>query len=301
MDQTPQQPLVSIQCLVYNHEPYLRQCLDGFVMQQTDFKFEAIVHDDASTDRSADIIREYAEKYPDIIKPILQKVNQYSKGRGTVTRIINSACNGKYIAVCEGDDYWIDPLKLQKQVDFMEAHPDYSMCFSDAEVLFEGAASRQTLEHFYKLETREYTGIEILNNWTVPTASVLYRNPYFGGEFQPMDTRFIYGDIALFLWVASKGKVWCIDEKMVTYRRNERSVSLIKVPIEKKIDHYTALNEHFGSMYNKVIRKLKMKTYYGYLRSPKYDSKEIVRYVWRKDILYFIPFLIYACYRYFRG
>ena len=90
-----EQPLVSIQCLVYNHEPYLRQCLDAFVMQKTNFKFEAIVHDDVSTDGSAAIIREYAEKYPDIIKPIFETENQYSKHDGSLERIMHDACKGK--------------------------------------------------------------------------------------------------------------------------------------------------------------------------------------------------------------
>ena len=122
-------PLVTIKCLVYNHEPYLRQCLDGFVMQQTTFPFEAIVHDDASTDGSAAIIREYAEKYPDIIKPIYETENQYSKHDGSLRRIMDAAMhpNSKYIATCEGDDYWTDPNKLQLQVDFLESHPDYSL------------------------------------------------------------------------------------------------------------------------------------------------------------------------------
>ena len=116
-------PLVSIRCLVYNHEPYLRQCLDGFVMQQTTFPFEAIVHDDASTDGSAAIIREYVERYPDIIKPIYETENQYSKRDGSLARIMDAAMhpNSKYIALCEGDDYWTDPHKLQLQVDIMEA------------------------------------------------------------------------------------------------------------------------------------------------------------------------------------
>ena len=83
-------PLLAIKCLAYNHEPYIRQCLDGFVMQKTDFPFIAIVHDDASTDKTADIIREYAEKYPDIIKPIFESENQYSKRNGSIRRIINN-------------------------------------------------------------------------------------------------------------------------------------------------------------------------------------------------------------------
>ena len=104
-------PLLAIRCLTYNHEPYIRQCLEGFVMQKTDFSFIAIVHDDASTDNTADIIREYAEKYPDIIKPIYETENQYSKHDGSLGRIMNAAIpeNVKYVAMCEGDDYWIDP------------------------------------------------------------------------------------------------------------------------------------------------------------------------------------------------
>ena len=120
--------LVTIQCLTYNHEPFIRQCLEGFVMQATNFRFEAIVHDDASTDRTAAIIKEYADKYPDIIKPIFEVENQYSKHDGTIGRSIRENTHGKYIAMCEGDDYWTDPYKLQKQVDFLESHPDYVMC-----------------------------------------------------------------------------------------------------------------------------------------------------------------------------
>ena len=127
-------PLVSIRCLVYNHEPFLRQCLDGFVMQQTTFPFEAIIHDDASTDGSAAILREYAEKYPGIIKPIYETENQW--GKGTISKTMNAAIhpNSKYIAVCEGDDYWTDPKKLQLQVDFLESHPDYSFSVHEYKV-----------------------------------------------------------------------------------------------------------------------------------------------------------------------
>ena len=102
----PIAPLVSIRCLVYNHELYLRQCLDGFVMQKTNFPFEAIVHDDASTDGSAAIIREYAEKYPEIIKPMYETENQYSKHDGSLAKAMDAAMHpdSKFIALCEGDD-----------------------------------------------------------------------------------------------------------------------------------------------------------------------------------------------------
>ena len=125
-----QQVKVSIICNVYNHEKYVADALDGFVMQRTNFPFEVLVHDDASTDNSAAIIREYEEKYPHIIKPIYQTVNQYSQ-KIDITRTIQRArAQGQYIAMCEGDDCWTDPLKLQKQYDFMEANPEYTLCAS---------------------------------------------------------------------------------------------------------------------------------------------------------------------------
>ena len=104
-------------------------------MQKTNFKYEIIIHDDASTDGTTEIIKEYAEKYPDLITPIFQTENQYSKGlRGFYARFVFPKAKGKYIALCDGDDYWADSLKLQKQVDFLETHHDYAICSHDFKV-----------------------------------------------------------------------------------------------------------------------------------------------------------------------
>lgn len=123
-----QEILVSVYCLAYNHGKYIRSALDGFVSQKTNFRYEVIVHDDASTDDTATIIREYANKYPEIIKPIFQKENQYSKGIKIGNSFIFPIIKGKYVACCEGDDYWCDENKLQRQVDFLEGHLDYVAC-----------------------------------------------------------------------------------------------------------------------------------------------------------------------------
>ena len=119
---------VSVICNAFNHGRYIRDALNGFVMQKTDFKFEVLVHDDASTDNTADIIREFEEKYPDIIKPIYQTENQYSKDVWITDVYQVRRSKGKYLALCEGDDYWTDPDKLQKQYDALESHPEIDMC-----------------------------------------------------------------------------------------------------------------------------------------------------------------------------
>lgn len=121
--------LVSVLCTAFNHEPYIRDALEGFVNQKTDFAFEVLVNDDASTDATAAIIREYEEKYPQIIRPFYQTENQFAKGIGYIyENIFYPNARGKYLAFCEGDDYWTDAGKLQLQVDFLESHPDYTAC-----------------------------------------------------------------------------------------------------------------------------------------------------------------------------
>lgn len=119
---------VSVICNAYNHGKYIRDALNGFVMQKTDFRYEVLVHDDASTDNTAEIIREFEAKYPDIIKPIYQKENQYSKDVWITDVYQIRRSSGKYLAICEGDDYWTDPCKLQKQYDALESHPDVDIC-----------------------------------------------------------------------------------------------------------------------------------------------------------------------------
>ena len=122
--------VVSISCITYNHAPFIRQCLDGFMMQKTDFAFEVLIHDDASTDGTTEIIKEYEARYPDVIKPIYEEENQWVKGRRGSAVFNFPRARGKYIALCEGDDYWTDPLKLQKQVDFLDANEEYGLSFT---------------------------------------------------------------------------------------------------------------------------------------------------------------------------
>ncbi len=216
--------MVSIWCTCYNHEPYIRQCLDGFVMQETDFKFEVLIHDDASTDNSAAIIREYEQKYPDIIKPIYQTENQYSKGLSIGKAFLWPATKGKYIALCEGDDYWIDPLKLQKQVDFLEAHPEYSICCSNTWRLRHNTGEKWC--RFYK--NNEITLCELLYERNrIPTHTVLMRAELLREyhKISPSFPKWPMGDLPMWIWMASKGKIYRFLEQTGVYRILEVSAS----------------------------------------------------------------------------
>lgn len=207
---------VSVICITYNHERYIDKCLAGIVMQQTDFKYEVIVYDDASPDKTADIVKEYAEKYPELIKPFYQKNNTVSRGYNKYHDIYRLS-KGEYFAICEGDDFWTDPLKLQKQFDFMEAHPDYSLCGTAA--YFANEDSSFMPEMFSRPGgSREIPVEEIIDDWCMATASLFYRKnkrvvdiPYVG------DCR--NGDFATAVYLALNGRVYYIDEPTCAYRK----------------------------------------------------------------------------------
>ena len=223
-------PLVSIWCLVYNHEPYLRQCLDGFVMQRTSFPFEAIVHEDASTDGSAAIIREYAEKYPDIIKPIYETENQYFVP-GSLRRIMVESIHpgSKYIAVCEGDDYWTDPNKLQMQVDALESHPECTIAFCKVGTI---SKDNEPLGGTYPSENSQIpVGVLTLDDfmkeeyyysrWTFHTSSFFYRKSCLPLHYQLRTTlykNFPYGDQPLILSCLFQGNGYYIPTVTGVYR-----------------------------------------------------------------------------------
>lgn len=216
-------PLVTIRCITYNHEPYIRQCLEGFVMQKTTFPFEAIVHDDASTDGTAAIIREYAEKYPNIIKPIYETENQYSKHDGSLSRIMNAHIRGKYVAMCEGDDYWIDPLKLQKQVDFLEGHPEYGLCYTKVQIFYQ--KKRKFGDEW---GGNAITFTELLINNTIPTLTCVIRRSLlqnYTDDIKPTSRGWKMGDYPLWLYIASKTKIKYLPFTSGCYRILDNSVS----------------------------------------------------------------------------
>ena len=211
-------PLVSICCITYNQVSYVRDALEGFLKQKTDFPFEVLIHDDASTDGTAEIITEYAQRYPDHIKPILQSVNQYSIGNIGVSGLFNfPRAKGKYIAMCEGDDYWTDEHKLQMQTDYMEEHPDCSLCFHSARIeLVQKAVTEQQMRPYGA--DCVVTPAEIIGKKSgYAMASMLFRTEMVENLPDYYKNAPI-SDIPLQLMAAAKGYGYYIDRPMCVYR-----------------------------------------------------------------------------------
>ncbi len=213
---------VSILCLCYNHENYIRKCLDGFVMQECDFEYEVLIHDDASTDNSASIIREYEQKYPNIIKPIYQTKNQLSQGIAVFYKHMYPVAKGEYIAYCEGDDFWTSKDKLQKQVDFLETHPDFSACVHRYDTVnkigeltnvktfgYYETEGIYTLKDFEKNELPSQLATLVCRNLFCKTGKE-YPKEFFQARMQ--------GDVKLFLYLLAHGDIYRMKEKFSCYR-----------------------------------------------------------------------------------
>lgn len=215
-----QLPLVSILCLSYNHEAYLYKCLEGFVMQKCTFPFEVIIHDDASTDKSQNIIREYTKNHPNIFHPIYQTENQFSQHIPIVTRYMIPIAKGKYLAFCEGDDYWTDPFKLQKQFSFLEAHLDYSICIHGCQLYDEGKGMYINDQSYIKIPQTLTISDLLYNPFMIASSTLFYRKNAVAEEKRTRmgESVNVNGDtITLFLY-AEHGKIGFIPEIMSVYR-----------------------------------------------------------------------------------
>ena len=255
--------MVSVVCTTYNHEKYIRQCLDGFVAQNTSFLFEILIHDDASTDKTADIIREYEIKYPGLFRTIYQKENQYSKHINILARYIFPYVRGKYVAYCEGDDYWCDPFKLQKQYDYMEEHPDCSLCVHNTRVINEdGSFSNSWLN--YTLHDLDYSIDDIIRSRGsgFHTSSFFYRSLYL-----ELPNQFFIegvGDYNRAIYLSSKGNVHYICETMSCYRigstnswtvRTHRNIDQLRSFYSSMIHGLIRIGEELGEEHDKAIKE----------------------------------------------
>ena len=272
---------ICIECITFNHVSYIEDAMNGFCMQETNFPFVAIIIDDASSDGEPEVIKQYLHEHFDLEnKDIVRneetddylltfarhktnhncffavfflKYNHWGKKNKEpyYKEYLNST---KYVSLCEGDDYWTDPNKLQLQVDFLESHPDYSMCFHDVNIKAE--KGREWYDVFGKLEGRDYTGIENMVTWSVPTCSMVMRKEVY--ETRPLNPKFTMGDNVLVLTSSRLGKIRCIPKKMGIYRLTPTSWiggQSDKVQRYKYISHYLGLIEEFEecrctAMYN---------------------------------------------------
>lgn len=266
-------PLVVIQCFTYNQESFISYALDGFVMQKTDFTFVAIVHDDASTDNTTQIVREYAEKYPDIILPIFEHKNQYSKGDGSHNKIMNAACiatGAKYIAMCEGDDYWIDPLKLQKQVDFLETHPDYGLVHTNFKIYHQNSGEVESNGSKIYHIVNGYVFESLLKGCFIRTATVMSRAELML-NIENINNNMFSGDIFYFLEIARHSKFYFFEEETTIYRHLNNSASHIPDHNKRLIMYKSleALDNYYISNYNVdkgIVDYVRKKWFVTYLK-----------------------------------
>lgn len=293
-----EQPMVTVWCLTYNQKDFIRDALNGFIMQETNFSYEVIVHDDASTDGTTDIIKEYANNYPDIIKPVVEKENQWKKGglKYIIALMNEQYRRGKYIAFCEGDDYWTYSHKLQKQVDFLEKHQDYSMCFHSAKKKYE--TDTMAWIDCENIQDKDYDPTDIFINWTVPTASVLCRREamdFYAKLKHP--ERIQNYDIFIILSCAMIGKLRGMHEQMSVYRIQGEGLTYNKEALIKctmnNPGHFMTLKENFPIVDAKPIDDTISKVFFeraqiqsdmkmkfkDYLSSLKYNHKRFFQKV----------------------
>jgi len=249
-------PLVSICTITYNHAPFIRQCMDGVLMQKTSFPIEHLIHDDASPDGTANIVREYEARYPDVIKAIYQTENQFSKGTPMLSKYLFPKVRGKYIALCDGDDYWTDPLKLQKQVDFLESHPDYALCGGKYRTMIMGENKineyeRKGIDKYPNGKT--VTFHDFFDSYLFFTLTVCFRSENISDMFKYK----ICIDDTVYCAVMNKGKAFFFPDYFAMYRLHPGGVNAGKSRRERlqfSVDFHEEMLPDYGKN-SKSLRK----------------------------------------------
>jgi len=257
MDTTDKDILISVYSICYNQERFVAQAMESVIQQQCTYRVEMVISDDCSTDGTAAVIREYAAKYPDIIKPLYQKKNLGYMANCIVTMM---ACTGKYIAILEGDDYFTDPLKLQKQVDFLEANPDFSLCFSDVVIKDEMGLNLPANKYFPEVTKDVFTTEDfiMMQMNVVPTPTMLFRNllPRPLPEFY---RNALSGDICILILMGDKGKAKRMPEAMAAYRNHSGGVTKTQSNLDKGdaalFTLFMELNAYLEYRHDAVFRK----------------------------------------------
>lgn len=257
---------ISIICITYNHVNYINTCIESLLMQKTKYSFEIIIHDDASNDGTTEIIKSYQKKYPNLIFPIFQKNNQFSQGINIFKKYIFPNVRGNYVALCEGDDYWTDPYKLQKQASTLESHPDVYICFHPVTVHWDNNifADTEFPKPNYRFNKNILNLSDLLKHNFIQTNSVMYRWIFKNSSFDIFPNDILPCDWFLHLLHARAGSIFFINENMSVYRRHENSIwyECMETPQWYKkcgIQHYHFYEEvekNFNRNFSKEKEKL---------------------------------------------
>lgn len=251
---------VSVIVHTYNHEKYIRQTLDSILSQKVNFQYEVIIGDDASPDSTPVIIQEYQAKFPDIIKPLLHPKNLGGYGKNNTLATL-AVCKGKYIAAMDGDDYWTNPLKMQKQVDFLDNNPDFVACFHNALIHFEDGSAPDT--YVNDASQREVTTIEDLVGedevWYMATSAVMFRNGIIK-EYPQWFHESKSGDIPRYILLGKYGKFFYINELMSVYRKNNGGMSFTDGKQDadfllNRIGMYKGIDAELDYKFHQTIKK----------------------------------------------
>lgn len=215
--------MVSVFCIVYNHKPFIRKCLESLINQNVNFKYEILVNDDASTDGTTKIIEEYQNEYPELVRAVLHEENLYSKGVSAMNDILMPMAKGEYIAICEGDDFWISSEKLQIQTDFLENNPEFTICGHNAYYADERGNKKGLFSNI--TADREISTEEVIEKWIFPTASIMFRREAaINSDFPDVKDK-PCADYPLAVNMALNGKAYFFAEPMSVYRVNAKSVT----------------------------------------------------------------------------
>jgi glycosyltransferase involved in cell wall biosynthesis len=270
-----QKPLVSVHLLTFNHAKFIRQSIESVVNQQTDFPFEIIIGDDHSTDGTSQIVDEYQTQYPDLIKVVRGKTNGGPQPNSI--RILKN-CRGKYMAALEGDDYWIDPLKLQKQVDFMEQNPDFAVCFTNTRVeFFENNEEPYLLNSDIEKDVFELKDlIAETEVWFMGTATLFYTMSSIF-PVQPWFYKTKSGDIPMIMLAARHGKIKYLSDVTAAYRRHAAGASNTDhkddaVFLENRIMMYGNLDKDTGYKFHDKFKRNLGGWHYLLLNSKQYKG-----------------------------
>lgn len=254
---------VSICCLTYNHRNFIEKCLEGFLSQKVNFPYEILIHDDASTDGTADIIREYERKYPDIIKPIYETENQWEKGRRGSAVFNFPRAKGEYIALCEGDDYWIDKDKLQKQVSFLDENPDYGLIYTEFDRYLEEKRKfeRSGFKNYHGIHPNNFEDF-LVNAWFLAPCTWMFRSDLFWQQKNLFTQGLEPPDFHFLLIISKHSKVFFSPESTSVYRVLKKSLSHMIVDknhLKFNKDIFNTQNYHSDlfSVSEAVKRKIK--------------------------------------------